>query len=97
MLNVAGSMSTKTGVAPRCEIGSAVAMNVCAVVMTSSPGPTPHACSARWRADVPEATPTAPLAPSVRGEGGLERLDLLAEDEAGVVERRAGSRHRFRA
>ena len=32
MSNVAASMSTNTGVAPRCEIGSAVAMNVCAEV-----------------------------------------------------------------
>ena len=38
MLNVAGSMSAKTGAAPTFEIASAVAMNVWAVVMTSSPG-----------------------------------------------------------
>ena len=40
-LQVAGSMSAKTGVAPACTITLAVAQNVSGVVMTSSPGPTP--------------------------------------------------------
>ena len=65
MLYVSGSMSTKTGLAPISDIGPAVAINVWAVVMTSSPGPTPTASSARCNAAVPEPTPTAPFAPTL--------------------------------
>jgi hypothetical protein len=40
-----------------------VATNVIAVVITSSPGPTPAASRARWSAAVPELTATAWLVP----------------------------------
>src|SRR3954453_1000274 len=48
--------SAKTGVAPQCTITFAVAGQVSAVVITSSPGRTPTASSARWSAAVPDAT-----------------------------------------
>jgi hypothetical protein len=43
-------------VAPACTITFAVAGQVIGVVITSSPGPTPSARSARCNAAVPEAT-----------------------------------------
>ncbi len=46
MLQVSGSMSTNTGVAPSSTMTSAVAMKENGVVITSSPGPTPSAISA---------------------------------------------------
>jgi len=58
-VNVAGSMSTKTGVAPAIMIVVAEATKENAGVMTSSPGPTPSAVKVRRSASVPEATPTA--------------------------------------
>ena len=45
-LNVCGSMSAKTGTAPRRAAASAVATNVKADVITSSPGPMPSAMKA---------------------------------------------------
>src|SRR5262245_21690486 len=48
--------SAKTGVAPAWTITLAVAGQVIGVVITSSPGPTPTASSARCSAAVPEAT-----------------------------------------
>ena len=41
MLQVFGSQSTNTAVAPATQMASAVAKNVFAVVMTSSPVPMP--------------------------------------------------------
>src|ERR671913_288713 len=67
-------MSAKTGRAPTLVIASAVAMNVWAAVMTSSPGPTPRARTDR----------SGGL--DVLGPGGFEPVDLLAKDEAGGVE-----------
>ena len=58
-LNVSGSMSAKTGVAPTRWIELAVAKNVNGLVITSSPGPTSSAISARIRASVPDAQPMA--------------------------------------
>ncbi len=55
---VRGSMSTRTGRAPVSEIVSAVAMKVCVVVITSSPGLTSQINSARWSAAVPLSVPT---------------------------------------
>jgi len=52
-------MSTSTGVAPANSIASTVAMNVWAVVITSSPGPMSSAWSASTRAAVPLPQPTA--------------------------------------
>ena len=54
---MAGSMSAKTGVAPRRAIASAVAKNVNAGQITSSPAPIPSASSASTSASVPFATP----------------------------------------
>ena len=62
MLQVFGSQSTKTAVAPAIQMASAVAKKVLEVVMTSSPGPMPRAMNASQSASVPEFTPTASLA-----------------------------------
>ena len=51
-------MSAKTGVAPMRAIASAVAKNVKAGQMTSSPAPIPSASSTITIASVPFATPT---------------------------------------
>src|SRR5947207_10667298 len=56
MLRSSPRTSTKTGVAPAWTITFAVAGHVIGVVITSSPGPTPTASSARWSAAVPDAT-----------------------------------------
>ena len=53
-VRVSGSTSTSTGRAPTYVMAQQVAMKVWAVVITSSPGPTPQARSARWSAAVPE-------------------------------------------
>ena len=59
MLNVSGSMSTNTGVAPTLWIVPAVAKNVNGVVTTSSPRPMSSARSASSSASVPFAQPIA--------------------------------------
>ena len=56
---VAGSTSTSTGRAPASATTFAVAGNVYAGTITSSPGPIPSASTARWSAAVPEETATA--------------------------------------
>ena len=61
ILNVAGSMSTKTGVPPALWMAPAVAKKVKGVVMTSSPGLRSSALSGSSRASVPLAQPTACL------------------------------------
>src|SRR5437773_2488870 len=58
IVSVAGSTSTKTGVAPLLTIAATVGAHVLLTVMTSSPGPTPNASSASQRASVPLATAT---------------------------------------
>ena len=55
-LQVSGSMSAKTGVAPTRTTTSAVAAKVKAGVITSSPGPMPRAIRLISRASVPLAT-----------------------------------------
>jgi hypothetical protein len=55
---VAGSQSTSTTRAPIRATASAVAMNVFAGRIASSPGPTPTARNASSSASVPLATPT---------------------------------------
>jgi hypothetical protein len=57
-LSVTGSISAKTGVASRRAIASAVAKNVKAGQITSSPRPIPSASSTSTSASVPFATPT---------------------------------------
>ena len=64
MQRVAGSTSTKTGLAPTASIASAVAANVIATVITSSPGLVPSAIRARRSASVPDATVIACRAPA---------------------------------
>ena len=49
---MAGSTSANTGVAPQCQTAFAVAMNDSDGTITSSPGPTPEAYSARCSAVV---------------------------------------------
>ena len=61
MLNVRGSMSTNTGVAPVRAMEPAVAKKVNGVVMASSPGPRPSAIMLHRSASVPLETPTAYL------------------------------------
>ena len=53
------STSAKTGVAPRWTTTLAEAIQVNAGTMTSSPGPTPIAASARWSAVVQEVVARA--------------------------------------
>src|SRR5579862_2539770 len=60
---VSGSTSTKTGVAPARTMELAEAKKLNGVVITESPGFTPAATSASQRASVPEAQPTACVAP----------------------------------
>src|SRR5215203_6961029 len=56
MLRSPSRTSAKTGVAPQWTITFAVAGQVSELVITSSPGRTPTASSARWSAAVPDAT-----------------------------------------
>ncbi len=59
MLYERGSMSTKTGRAPRRAIAAAVAKNENGVVITSSPDLTSRAIKASSSPSEPEAQPTA--------------------------------------
>ncbi len=59
-----GSLSKKTGVAPRYVTALTVAMKVRVGTITSSPGPTPAIRSATWRAAVPFTQATAWRAPT---------------------------------
>src|SRR5579871_939788 len=68
MLHVRESMSTKTGRAPVYSIAATEAANVNGTVITSSPGCTPAASNARWRALVPEFTPMAHRVPQYRAK-----------------------------
>ena len=56
---MAASQSTRTGRAPRCSITAPVAVNVMGEVITSSPGRTPTASSARCSAAVQDVTARA--------------------------------------
>ena len=59
MFSVLGSLSAKTGRAPAAITAPAVAKNVKAGRITSSPGLTPQARRLSAKASVPDATPTA--------------------------------------
>ena len=63
MLQVSGSMSTNTGVAPSNTTTSAVAAKVKGDVITSSPGPMFRAISEISNASVPLETVTQCFAP----------------------------------
>ena len=58
IFHVSRSESMNTGVAPRYVIGCEEAQNVKLCTSTSSPGPTPHANSARCTAAVPALSAT---------------------------------------
>ncbi len=64
VLKVAGSRSTKTGLAPRRETTPAVAKKVKVGTITSSPAPMPSAMRATNWASVPLLMPTAKDAPA---------------------------------
>ena len=57
--NVRGSMSAKRATAPHSRMAFKVAAKVKGEVTTSSPGPTPRACSAATSATVPFVTAIA--------------------------------------
>ena len=59
MLNVSGSLSTSTGLAPTRTTQPAVAKNEYVGVITSSPGPMSIAISAASTASVPDERPIA--------------------------------------
>ena len=71
-------MSTSTGVAPASRTTLAVAGNVYAGTMTSSPSPIPSASTARWSAAVPFETATACSTPHACRDELLELLHLRA-------------------
>ena len=71
MSSVAASTSAKTGRPPRYTTQLAVAANVSAGTITSSPGPMARACIAACKAAVPLETATASRAYR-RGERSLE-------------------------
>src|SRR5512138_3578069 len=64
MFHVAGSISTKTGIAPQCRMAFAVAMNEWLTVITSSPAPMPNATRATCNAVVQLETAQACDAPT---------------------------------
>ena len=63
MFPVDSTASTSTGRAPAAVMAAAVAMNVFAVVMTSSPAPIFRPRSTSSSARVPDDTPTACVTP----------------------------------
>ena len=73
MLRSPSRTSQKTGVAPQCSITFAVAGHVIGLVITSSPGPTPTASSARWSAAVPDVDGEHVLGLEVGGHALLEQ------------------------
>ena len=81
MLNVDGSISTKTGVAPMLLIASAVAKNVNGVVITSSPGSIPEALQAVMRASVPGVDADRVLDPEIRRNLLLQFDHVRPQDE----------------
>ena len=64
MLRVSLSQSTSTAVQPAIQIASAVAKKVLALVISSSPGPSPRAMKVSHSASVPLPTPIAYLEPA---------------------------------
>ena len=88
MLAVSGRQSTKTGVAPQWLTASAVAMKVLTGTMTSSPGPTPAACSARRTASVPVLTPAQCSAPQNAANAASNSAQLRPHRVGGAREHR---------
>ena len=85
-MNVCGSMSTSTGVAPASSIAATVATAVWLTVKTASPGPMPAARSASTSASVPLATPIACGGADELRELALERRDRGPEDVAPALQ-----------
>ena len=88
MLNVAGSMSTNTGVPPALWIVPAVAKKVKGVVITSSPGRRSSALSGSSKASVPLAQAMACFVCDSAGDRGLELRHLGAHDERLALDHR---------
>ena len=87
MFRSASRTSTKTGVAPVWTITFAVAGQVIGVVITSSPGPTPSATSARCIAAVPEATASTCSASrysAIRSSSSAARGPVVSQPERSV-------------
>ena len=83
---VLGSTSTNTARAPVYSMAATVATNVNGTEMTSSPGPTPAASIAKWRALVPEFTGHAVLGSAIVGERLLERGNFTTKHELRALE-----------
>ena len=86
-LYVARSMSTKFGVAPWYSTTFAVEIQVKAGTITSSPGPSPSAATAKCRAVVPELVAGRVRGAVVLGECELEALDVRALHDPARLER----------
>ena len=87
MFRSASRTSANTGVAPVWTITFAVAGHVIGVVITSSPGPTPSATSARCIAAVPEETASACFAPTYsakRRSSSAARGPVVSQPERSV-------------
>ncbi len=87
MLRSPSRTSQKTGVAPQCSITLAVAGQVIGLVITSSPGPTPSASSARWSAAVPEVTASTCSASryaAMRSSSSAARGPVVSQPERSV-------------
>jgi hypothetical protein len=100
MLKVAGSMATKTGVAPTNAMTSAVAMNVNGVVKIRSPRPTPWASRVSSRASVPLAQLTAwptPLWPASRASSAATSGPMMNLPWASTVWMRPSTASLMRA
>ena len=80
---------------PTNQIASAVAKNVFAVVMISSPGLTPSARNTSHSASVPELSPHHVLHAEVTGEIVLELLEGRARHVLAAFQHAAGWRRRF--
>src|SRR5205085_5931978 len=79
--------SAKTGFAPAWTITFAVAGQVIGLVITSSPGPTPSASSARWSAAVPDESATTCRAPryaAKRSSSSAVRGPVVSQPERSV-------------
>ncbi len=81
MLDVCGSMSTKTGVAPVYRIAATVAINIKGMVMTSSPGPTPAASKGQTQHTRARIDGDRGLGPAIGREFFFECGDFWAKCE----------------
>ena len=78
---VLGSTSTNTGVALQNRTALAVATNVVAGTITSSPLPTPSVARARWRAVVPFEQATACRVPQAAANSRSNRVRNSPPDD----------------